>query len=214
MTGAILQDGILYVLGNTYGSTTEFSVHKFNPTAGSSIGQYMTPTDFPGLAPAAYDIAYSNDGIWVARDESDSPVIRYNTNGVVTDYVMGTTIPAAAGIAIDPEGYLWVSDPLNDKIYKVETTTSIGGTTEGITSPVTIYPACNPFQSVAFINAVGYPDGASVEVFDIQGRTVTAGSLLYGSFAWNAATSPAGTYLIRVSNSENSSVLRMVKTGI
>jgi hypothetical protein len=201
-------------MGNSVGSTTQYSVHQFNPTAGTSIGQYMAPADFPGLNPAVYDIAYSNAGIWVARDETDSPIIRYSTEGVVTDYVSGTIVPAAAGLAIDPDGYLWVSDPVNDKIYKVETTTSISDASAGISAPGAIYPACNPFESVAFINAAGYPDGASVEVYDINGRTVFAGSVTGGSFTWNASSSPAGAYLIRVCDSGNSSVVRMVKTGI
>jgi hypothetical protein len=51
----------------------------------------MTPADFPGFQPDAFDVAYSSAGMWIAHDNSDSPILRYNTSGVLTGYVMGTT---------------------------------------------------------------------------------------------------------------------------
>lgn len=61
----------------------------------------MTPADFPGLQPEVFDVAYSSAGMWIARDDTDSPILRYNTSGVLTGYVMGTTVPSAAGLAVD-----------------------------------------------------------------------------------------------------------------
>lgn len=212
MTGASFNGSVLYAFGNASG-TNAYSVHKFNPTSGSSTGQYMTSTDFPGLLPEVYDIAYSTAGVWVARDESDSPIICYNTSGAVTGYVLGTTVPSAAGLAIDPSGYLWVSDPENDKIYKLDITTSISETAVEIQGQNPIFPAANPFQSIAVVNAGGYPDGAAVEIFDIRGRLVYTGSVSNGLFSWNASADPAGTYMIKVTEAGNSAILRMVKTG-
>ncbi len=212
MTGASFSGSILYAFGNAYG-TNVYTVHKYNPATGSSSGQYMTSTDFPGLQPAVYDIAFSATGVWVARDESDSPIICYNTSGVVTNYVMGTTIPEAAGLAMDPDGYLWVSDPGNDKIYKLDISTSITDTTVEVTEQNPIFPAANPFESIAVVNAGGYSDGAVVEIFDIRGRLVHTGSVSNGLFSWNASTDPAGTYMVRISGNGNPEILRMVKTG-
>ena len=202
---------VLYAFGNAYG-TNVYTVHKYNPTSGSSTGQYMTPTDFPGLLPEVYDIAYSSSGVWVARDESDSPVLCFNTSGVLTNYIMGTTVPAAAGLAMDPEGFLWVSDPVNEKIYKVDITTSISETTAGCFGQGSIHPLANPFNTIAVIEAASYPSGSSVEIFDIRGRLVHTGSVIDGIYSWNALSEPSGTYMIRVSNAGDSETLRLIKT--
>lgn len=213
MTGAGIDGTTLYVLGNIYGSSTEYSVHKYNATAGTSIAQYMNQYDFPGLQPSVYDIAYSSAGVWVARDQADSPILCYNTNGVLVDYVMGTTVPAAAGLTIDPDGFLWVSDPENDKIYKVATTTSISEANAECFTQGSLIPAANPFQQFAVINAAGYPDGSSVDIYDIRGRLVHTGSVTGELFSWNASSNPAGAYMIRFSNSSEFATIRLMKTG-
>jgi len=211
VTGACFSGSIIYAFGNTLSSSNLFSVHKYT-TAGSSSGQYMNQLDFPGLQPAAYDIAYSSQGIWVARDESDSPILRYNTEGVLTGYVLGTEVPAAAGLTVDPDGYLWVSDPLNDKIYKVDTFTSIDDTYEGISTGRVLQSCANPFTSLAVITAQGFSTGAVVQVFDIRGRTVDRGTLQGGSFTVDGSSLPAGTYIVQVTDEDGSSTLRICRT--
>ena len=62
MTGASINGTILYAFGNAYGANL-FTVHRYVAATGSSSTQYMTPTDFPGLSQAVYDIAYSSEGI-------------------------------------------------------------------------------------------------------------------------------------------------------
>lgn len=210
MTGAAFSGSTIYAFGNIYGSTTQFSVHKYT-TAGSSSGQYMNQLDFPGLQPAVYDIAYSASGIWVARDESDSPVLRYNTSGVVTGYVMGTDVPAAAGLAVDNDGFLWVSDPVNDKIYKVDVVTSIDENTAGVNSARSILPDMNPFSSLTVVNVEGFSGGASAELFDTTGRRIQSGSVQDGSFTVDGSRLPAGTYILRISDSSGSSTLRLCR---
>lgn len=212
MTGAAFNGSTIYAFGNVYGSTTEFSIHKYT-TAGSSAGQYMNQLDFPGLEPAVFDIAWSDQGMWVARDESDSPVLRYNTSGELTGCVLGSDVPAAAGLAVDDEGYLWISDPVNDKIYKVDTTTSIYGAETAPVAVRSLQPASNPFTSTALINAGGFADGASVEVFDIRGRLLRTGSLQNGSYTLNGAGLPAGAYMVRVTDNGGSSTVRVCRTG-
>ena len=171
----------------------------------------MTPTDFPGLQPEVFDIAYSSQGIWVARDEPDSPILRYNTSGVLTGYVMGTTVPAAAGLAIDPEGFLWVSDPENDKIYKLDVTTAIGESSGSVVEQVTVVSAINPITSVGMISTTGYGDNACVEVYDIRGRIIHTGNIESGGFLWDALEDPVGAYAVRVSDQNNSSTVSLIK---
>ncbi len=210
MTGASLSGSTLYAFGNAYG-TDVYAVHKYNPATGSQTGSYMTATDFPGLAPEVYDIAYSSQGIWVARDESDSPILRYNTSGAVTGYIMGTTVPCAAGLTVDPDGFLWVSDPDNDKIYKVDTSSSIEDNNFINISPISVSPVVNPFTSMGMISASGCRDGSFVEVFDLNGRILHSGVISSGSFVWDASTDPAGAYTVRVVDQINTSTTRMIK---
>lgn len=212
MTGAAFNGSTIYAFGNIYGSTTQFSVHKYT-IAGSSAGQYMTPLDFPGLEPAVYDIAYAADGMWVARDESDSPILMYNTDGVLTGYIMGTEVPAAAGLAVDPDGYLWVSDPVNDKIYKVDYLTSVDNTSAGVNGSRTIQPSVNPFSSVSVITVQGFTGGAAVELFDTSGRRVQNGVLQSGSFTVDGSALPAGAYILRITDSAGSSTIRICRTA-
>ena len=124
---------------------------------------------------------------------------------------MGTTIPAAAGLTVDPDGFLWVSDPTNDKIYKLDTTTGISESGNMGIDPISISPVSNPFTSIASINAAGFPNGASVEVFDLRGRVLHNGYVSGGSFSWDASLDPSGTYLVRVTDQQNSSTARMMK---
>ncbi len=171
----------------------------------------MTPADFPGLQPEVFDVAYSSAGMWIARDDTDSPILRYNTSGVLTGYVMGTTVPSAAGLAVDPEGYLWVSDPENDKIYKLDTSTSIGESSGIPLDGVSVYPVTNPFTSVGMIGTTGYEEYARVEVFDLNGRVLHTGMINNSSFSWEASEDPNGAYVVRVWDTENTSTLRLIK---
>jgi hypothetical protein len=67
----------------------------------------------------------------------------------------------------------------------------------------------NPFQGSVLITGSGFGD-ATLQVFDISGRTVLR-EPFQGSLLWNAQDSPQGTYLVRVSDSSGSAVLRLVK---
>jgi len=210
VTGASFNGSTLYAFGTTTG-TNQFIVEKFNPTTGSNTGQYMYPADFPGLQTTSYDIAFSSEGVWVARDESDSPILRYNDSGQITGYVEGATISCAAGLTVDADGFLWVSDPDNDKIYKLDTSTSVADETTFGIGQVSLTPAVNPFTASVMINATGYSDGTTVEVFDLRGRLLETGTISGSSYFWDASEEAAGTYLIRVSDTVNTSVARLMK---
>ena len=212
MTGAAFDGTYTLAFGNVYGSTTQYSVHKYS-SSGSSSGNYMNAVDFPGLAPAVYDIAWTADGVWVARDESDSPIRRYNTAGAVTGYILGTEVPFAAGLTVDGDGYLWVSDPANDKIYKVDTTTSIEDASHGIPAERDLRVSANPFMISTTLNCAGFNSSAVVTVFDIRGRMVQQSVAGGSDFLLDGSDLSPGTYLIRVTDSGGSSTLRVCKTA-
>ena len=76
-----------------------------------------------------YDIAYQEGDIWMAHDSESEPVRRYDTSGTIVDFLPAELIPSAAGLALDPSGYLWVSDPDADMIYKVDTSQPLSRST-------------------------------------------------------------------------------------
>lgn len=78
------------------------------------------------------DIAWlDNNIVWVASDWSSVTLRAYNSSGTWIDYITADLVPSATGVAIDPDGYLWVSDMDNDKIYKIDLETSLDMTTWG-----------------------------------------------------------------------------------
>jgi len=210
VTGAAFNGTTIYAFGNIYGSTTQFSVHKYT-TAGSSSGQYMNQLDFPGLQPAVYDIAWSSSGVWVARDEADSPVLRYDTSGNLTGYVMGSEVPAAAGLTVDSSGFLWVSDPVNDKIYKVDTSTSVEDNHTTAIDSRLIEPEMNPFPSNTFVSVQGFGPGVQAELYDVFGRIIQRPAVTDGTLLVEGSALPSGTYVLRVFDGGGSSTVRLCR---
>ncbi len=58
--------------------------------------------------------------IWIATESTTMPVRCYNSSNTMIDSITSDVVPNARGLTLDPEGYLWVSDIDNDKIYKVD----------------------------------------------------------------------------------------------
>lgn len=44
---------------------------------------------------------------------------------------MNDLVPHARGVAMDPDGFLWVSDPVNDLLYKIDLSLSLQQQTWG-----------------------------------------------------------------------------------
>ncbi len=64
-----------------------------------------------GNASRTRDIARDSEGlIWVATDDYRTPLHCYNTSGTMVSSISGDVVSSAAGIAIDNEGNLWVSN--------------------------------------------------------------------------------------------------------
>jgi hypothetical protein len=194
----------LLVHGNDYYSNP--IIQQFS-TSGSTSSIYMD--DFPGVGSPRYDTAWLSGGIWIARDNSDSPILAYDTSGLLVGCVEGTTLSAAAGLTVDSDGYLWASNPDDDIIYQLEVTTGIE---EGSSAPGNrdITLSRNPFASSVVITAEGFGSGASIEVFDLTGRRVQTGSFT-GVYTWNAVNMPSGAYFAVVSDEAGSSIARLTR---
>lgn len=186
------------VHGNNYSGDPV--IQQFS-TAGSTSSIYMN--SFPGLGSAAYDVAWISGGIWIARDVADSPIVAYDTSGLMVGHVDGGTVSAAMGLTIDGEGYLWASNPDNDTIYQLDVSTGIG---ESAPDPAgrDLSFSRNPFVSSVVITAEGF-SGATIEIFDLSGRRVHTDSFS-GVYTWNAMNVPAGSYFARVSDGTGSAV--------
>ncbi|MFO7627540.1 MAG: T9SS type A sorting domain-containing protein [Candidatus Fermentibacteraceae bacterium] len=206
MTGACFDSNFIYILGTNYSGAPV--VARF--TTAGAVSSYMTL--FPGLGTGYHDVAFlSGGGVWIARDNADSPIIAYNTSGAVTGYIEGSVISAARGLAIDSEGHIWASNPDNDMIYQIDVIT---GTAEGHSSsitPRTLTLSENPFAGSVLITGSGFSD-AHIQVFDVFGRTVESAPFSH-SYLWNAQSVSPGIYFARVSDSSETLVTRLVKTA-
>lgn len=179
-------------------------------TTAGAVSSYMTL--FPGLGTGYHDIAFlSGGGVWIARDNADSPVIAYNASGVVTGFIGGSVISAARGLAVDTEGHIWASNPDNDMIYQIDVTTGTAGGHSSSMEPRTIAVSENPFAGSVLITGSGFTD-AQIQVFDVFGRTVESAQFS-GSYLWNAQSVSPGIYFARVSDSSESLVTRLVRTA-
>ncbi|MBN2607762.1 MAG: T9SS type A sorting domain-containing protein [Candidatus Fermentibacteraceae bacterium] len=194
----------LLVHGNNYSGNP--IIQQFS-TSGSTSSIYMS--NFPGLGSTRYDTAWFSGGIWIARDNADSPILAFNTSGMMVGCVEGATVSAAAGLTVDSSGYLWASNPDDDTIYQLDVSTGIE---EGSSAPVNrgITVDRNPFASSVIITAEGFSSDASIEVFDLTGRRVRA-DRFSGVYTWNAVNMPSGVYFAVVSDEAGSSVARFTK---
>ncbi len=201
MTGVAADASKLYVSGN-YGASR--SVETYSWTGSVSASPYINNMTGAGTI---YDIGFAGGLIWVACDGADSPVKAYNTAGAIVDMIPGSIVEnAARGVDFDDLGFLWVSNPTTDKIYKIDLTQ---GVEEGPGTGTSLSVLANPFESSAVITGAGFGD-ARIEIFDLCGRIV-AEAPFGGSYTWNAASEPAGTYLVVVSDGISRERLSLVR---
>jgi hypothetical protein len=169
-------------------------------------------TLLPGLGTGYHDIAFlSGGGVWIARDNADSPIIGYTTSGVVAGYIEGSLVSAASGLAVDPDGHIWASNPDNDMIYQIDIITGTAGEHSASVEPRTLAVSENPFAGSVLITGSGFT-GAQIQLYDVFGRTVETAPFS-GSYLWNAQSVSPGIYFARVSDNSETLVARLVKTA-
>jgi hypothetical protein len=96
------------------------TIERYSLSGAIQSGPYL----FKELGIDFYDIAYEGgDGmgdIWFACNDSSSPVRAYTPSGTMVNQIQSSVIPYAHGVCFDDQGFLWVSDLVNDKIYKIQ----------------------------------------------------------------------------------------------
>jgi len=123
VTGLSAEANYLYL-----GSRNQNRAYRYTlPTIASRVSYcYFT------LYSQTRDIVKTPDNlVWVASDNTTLTLACYNTSGVRVDDIMNDLVPHARGVAMDPDGYLWVSDPVNDLIYKIDLSLSLQHQTWG-----------------------------------------------------------------------------------
>jgi hypothetical protein len=155
----------------------------------------------------SYDIAYegyANDNgtgdIWLATNVVDSPIRAYNTSGALT--YATNIIPTALGLGFYSAGnqrYLWASCPSDGKIYLIALDPLGVEGDEGGTTPSGLTSSANPFLESVTIAGTGFGPDATIEIFDISGRSVVENPFT-GTFTWRGASVPSGVYYVRVTD--------------
>lgn len=143
--------------------------------------------------------------VWVASENTSLTIKCYDTNNTMVDYIGLDLVTNARGMALDPGGYLWVSDIDADKIYKIDLTDGIeSGSIQGLS----VVPSANPFSGAVTIQAPGV--NTSVTIFDMHGRQVETDNF-QGSWTWNSSA-PAGSYVFVVRDDQGATAtLDMIK---
>lgn len=199
MTGLSAYGNYLYL-----GSRNQNRVYRYTLPNITSMVSYTFLTGFSMTC----DIAMigADNLVWVASENTGLALKCYDNNSTMVDYIDIGLIPNARGLAIDPNGYLWVSDVDADKIYQVDLNEGVEGASEGIA--FSVQPSANPFSGAVTLQAPGV--NATVTVFDMYGRQVAADSF-QESWTWNSSA-PAGSYVFVVNdNSGNVETLDLVK---
>jgi ligand-binding sensor domain-containing protein len=82
----------------------------------------MNSTPF-GRNSQTRDIARDSMGlIWVATDDSRIPVRCCDSSGSTLEEISSSIISSAAGVTIDYEGHLWVSNNDDMILYRIDVT--------------------------------------------------------------------------------------------
>jgi len=112
VTGLSAVGSYLYVSSRSQNRVYRYSLPYINGRNSS--------TQF-GSGSSTRDIARADNGdIWVASDNENAPLRCYSSDGVFERYVDPFIVSSATGVAIDDEGYIWVSNADSDEIYRID----------------------------------------------------------------------------------------------
>jgi len=196
VTGLSASGNYLYLSSITQNRTYRYTL--------PGIAGRLSRNPFTGFSQTR-DIAWLADNtVWVASDWTSVTLRLYNSAGTWVDYIPGSLVPYARGVAMDPEGYLWVSDMENDKIYKIDLTEGVEGTETSGTIDLSL--SSNPFNASVVITGEGFPGEAHLEIYDIRGMLILEDTF-EGAFTWNGSSTdgsqvPAGAYFAVVTDTQ------------
>lgn len=204
MTGLAARDDFLFL------STENLPLflscaYRFHMPDLTGITAYRT---YSGGYTVTRDITLDAEGnVWVAADHATHSARLYNAAHQMADYIPTALIPHASGTAMCPDGFLWMADPVNDLIYKVDLEVGLQGSLHAAVPEFTVSIGANPFFGSVALFVEGTP-AFEVEVFDVYGRKVAQGSA-GGFWVWDGMyrgrPAPSGAYLALV-KAENGAV--------
>lgn len=201
MTGLAASGSYLYL-----GSQTQNKTYRYTLPNISNRANFLYFNEFNQTR----DIVRTPDNnIWVASDNAGVVLALYNTSNTKIDYIMSYLVPYARGVAMDPDGYLWVSDIVNDKLYKIDLTEGIEDEHTSV-SEVTLTTSANPFIGSVLITGTGFAANAMIEIFDLQGRLVS-NDPFDGAFNWDAAVANGIFFAVVRDDLGNCKILELVK---
>jgi hypothetical protein len=182
-----------------------------------------SPYLFAELGITFHDIAYqtgsdSAGDIWYAVDDASYPVRVYNSSGTQVGWLPSTVIPYACGLCFDTAGYLWASDNVNHKIYKIDVDmTGVGEEGSAAIPDVAILLESNPAFGSVVVTLQGFSGATRLSVYDAAGRCVfeeegtNQSSVLWNGRTGAGAQVPTGTYFLVASDeSGNTASNRLV----
>lgn len=211
MTGLGSTSSYVYGLGVDAQSDKK-TVEKYSISGYLQSGPYLF--DYIDVDPF-YDMAFeggdSYGDIWMACDDSTSPIKAFDTNGALTYAIYDTVIPAAHGLCFESDRYVWASNTYDDEIYRIDLEpVGVGGSSSSpVEGTATLKSSENPFQSSVVLSATGIETGR-LEIFDLAGREVIS-EPFRGSFTWdgrsaNGSPVEAGPYMARLTYGSGRSV--------
>jgi hypothetical protein len=187
---------------------------------------YFNPTIAPtgccvyrgGVYPSRWDGAlffggFNTGYIYRARFAAGRPDL------VDTLDVFADVGEAVLDVTVGPDGFLWVSTPT--RILRITYTPPIigvGTQPVAVTGP-TLRMAPNPFRASVVLGTEGAPDGARVEVIDLQGRRVRAWEVPQSRrLNWDGRNErgdlvPPGIYLVRLTAPDLQITRRLIRLG-
>lgn len=191
-------------------SAPVFSTYSLIQNGSTAITHYRN-------CPQVFDM--NGDGLKDLLCGADNSNIYYYENIGTND------VPAFNGSVVIATKYsgmrLWINDWNEDGLPDMLTSDYNGfvwiwiqnttgtGETAGVVPARSLVAGENPFRGSVVITGTGFVS-AGIQIFDITGRTVLSGPF-NGSLVWNASDVPQGAYLVRVSDSQGSSALRLVR---
>jgi hypothetical protein len=129
------------------------------------------------------------------------PILRYNSSSTVVDQIESSLVPSATGLTMDDAGYLWASDNVNHKIYKIDPYgTGVEEWEEQTVQDAGIILSANPFSGNLLVTVTGFGAPVDLLVLDTAGRIV-CNAETDGVFLWNGTDErgsplPGGVYSI------------------
>ena len=196
MTGLSAVGNYAYVASRSQNRTYRYTL--------PGIAGRINSNPFTGYSETR-DIAWCPDGtVWVASDWTSVPLRCFDASGTWVDYIDMSLVAYARGVALDPEGYLWVSDMENDKLYKIDLSEGVGGCETG--DAVSLSVSSNPFGASVTISGSGFTGAAQLEIYDIRGRVVLHDDF-EETFTWDGSsnegvTVPSGAYFAFVADAQ------------